>query len=92
MNQKLALVMFFGGLGTFLTSLSEFFSSHQTWASMSAPAEMAHIVFMTATFCMTIAGALGVKLPRDKNERVDDKVPAENIVVSLIKEEKSDAK
>lgn len=88
MNQKLALSVFFSGLTTFLMSLGEFFSSHQTWQSMSTPNEIGHVIIMTATFCMTVAGALGINLPRDKNQRVSDKEPKENIVVTQIEEKK----
>ncbi len=89
MNQKLSLSLFFGGLAAFLTSLGEFFSSHQTWTSMSAPSEVGHIILMTATFCMTVAGALGTQLPRKKNERVDDKLSNDQIVSTIIKEERN---
>lgn len=88
MNQKLALSMFFGGLGTFLTSLAEFFSSHQTWHDMSSPVEIAHVMILTGTFCITIAGALGTKLPRNKNSRVEDRMPKEDILVTTIQEKR----
>lgn len=86
MNQKLSLSLFFGGLAAFLTSLGEFFSAHETWHSMSAPNEVGHIILMTATFCMTVAGALGTQLPRNKNSRVDDKLSSDQIVNTIIKE------
>lgn len=88
MNQKLSIGVFFTGLASFLTSLAEFFSTHQTWQSMSTPTEVSHIVFMTASFCMIIAGALGINLPRDKDSRVGDRIPKEDIVATIIEKEK----
>jgi hypothetical protein len=88
MNQKLAIGMFFGGLGTFLMSLGEFFSAHQTWSSMSTPNEVAHIMVITGSFCITVAGALGTNLPRNKNTRVDDRLSSKDMVNTIIKEEK----
>jgi hypothetical protein len=90
MNQKLALSMFFGGLGTFLMSLAEFFSTHNSWHDMSSPAEIAHVMILTGAFCTTVAGALGTQLPRDKNTRVADKEPKANIVVTQIEEKKNE--
>lgn len=72
MNQKLAWSTFAGGLSTFLMSLGEFLSSHNSWAEMGTPKEVAHIVVMSASLIITIVGALGANLPRDKNTRVDD--------------------
>lgn len=74
MNQKLALSLFFGGLATFLSSLGELLSMHKSWTELSAPNEIGHITLITASFCMVIAGALGVQLPREgrKTDRVSD--------------------
>jgi hypothetical protein len=90
MNQKLSIGMFFGGLGTFLMSLGEFFSSHPDWHSMSTPVEVAHIMVITGSFCITIAGALGINLPRNKNTRVDDRLSSKDMVNTIVKEEKKD--
>ena len=90
MNQKLSLALLVGGLATFLTSLAEVFSSHQSWHEMSSPSEVAHIMVLTATFCMVIAGALGTNLPRNKDERVGDRVPRENLVATIIESEQKD--
>lgn len=91
MNQKLAIGLLVGGLATFLTSLAEFFSTHTTWSSMSAPNEIAHIITMTATFCMIVAGALGTQLPRDKDQRVGDRMPKDKIVATIIESEVKDS-
>lgn len=90
MNQKLSLGMFFGGLGTFLTSLGEFISQHDSWQEMSGTHEVGSIMMITGAFVITIVGALGVQLPRKKNSRVADREPKENIVVTQIEEIKSE--
>lgn len=90
MNQKLSIGMFFGGLSTFLMSLGEFFTSHPTWSSMSTPSEVGHLTIIIGSFCITVAGALGTNLPRDKNTRVSDKVPKEDIVVNMVEEKKNE--
>lgn len=90
MNQKLSLSLFFSGLATFLMSLGELLSSHENWSSLSAPSEVGHIILITASFCMTVAGALGVNLPRKKNSRVSDRLSSEEIVNTIIQEEKND--
>jgi hypothetical protein len=88
MNQKLAIALFFGGLAAFLSGLGEFFSSHETWQSLSTPMSIGHIMYLTSTFCMTIAGALGTQLPRSKNTRVNDRLPKESIEVTMIQKER----
>jgi hypothetical protein len=71
-NQKLSLSLFFGGLATFLMALGEFLTTHPSWASLGSPAEVGHIIILVASFCMAIAGALGIQLPR--NSRSGDRV------------------
>lgn len=90
MNQKLSLSLFFGGLAAFLSGLSELFTSHETWLSLTTTASVGHIMYLTSTFCMTIAGALGTQLPRKKNSRIADREPKENIVITQIEEIKKD--
>jgi hypothetical protein len=68
MTQRSALIMFLTGTITFLGSLAEFFTGHDTWASMSGPQDIAHVLFMIVTFLMTISGALSYQLPRDSSK------------------------
>jgi hypothetical protein len=68
MTQKNSVIMFLTGLVTFLGSLAEFFSVHKTWHEMASPIEVAHILFMTVTFLMTLLGALSYQIPRDPND------------------------
>ncbi len=73
MNQKLSLSLFFSGLATFLSSIGEVLSHYQSWNQMTTPNEIGHIIIITASFIMTVVGALGTQLPRsNKNERVTD--------------------
>lgn len=88
MNQKLSLGLFFSGLATFLTSLGEFLSSHDNWQSLSAPSEVGYIMLITSSFVITVVGALGTSLPRKKNSRISDRVSSDQIVNTIIQEEK----
>lgn len=90
MNQKLSIGLLFGGLATFLTTLGEFVSSHNTWRELSGPHEIGTIAIITGSFIFTIFGALGTKLPRKKNSRVGDRVPKEDILVTQIEELRED--
>jgi uncharacterized membrane protein YgdD (TMEM256/DUF423 family) len=71
MTQRSALIMFLTGTITFLGSLAEFFTSHETWVSMTTPQDIAHVLFMIVTFLMTISGALSYQLPRDSTKYTD---------------------
>lgn len=88
MNQKLSLSLFFSGLATFLMSLGEFFAQHNSWHDMSTPSEIGHIMIITASFVITIVGALGTQLPRDKNTRASDRVSQDKL--NQINQEGSD--
>lgn len=90
MNQKLSISMLFGGLGTFFTTLGEFLSQHQSWHELSGPHEVGSIIIITGSFVVTIVGALGTQMPRDKSSRVGDNIPKEDIVVTMKEKEKSD--
>lgn len=90
MNQKLSVALLSGGLLAFLTSLSEFLSTHQNWHEMTTPSEVGHIILLVSSFLGALVGALGTQLPRDKNERIGDREPKENIVVTQIEEKKSE--
>lgn len=87
MNQKLSIGLFVGGLATFLTSLGNFIGEHDTWQSVLAPSEVGHIMLMTATFCMTIAGALGTHVRFSKNSRKTDRVDMNKIESSSLEKD-----
>jgi hypothetical protein len=72
MNQKLSISMFAGGLATFLTSLGELLTNHQTWHELSSPHEIASVMIITGSFIFTVIGALGTKLPRANDQRIGD--------------------
>ena len=79
MNQKISLVLFITGLAGYLGSLSEYFSLHDSWKSMTTPHEVASLLSMIVTFLMTIAGALGTQLPRDTSKNFRDRVSDKKI-------------
>lgn len=72
-NQKVAWSLFVGGLATFLTSIGEFLSAHNSWAEMGTPKEVGHILIISGSLCVALFGALGANLPREQNSRTDDK-------------------
>lgn len=86
MNQKLAWSTFVGGLVTLLTMLAEFFSQHNSWSEMGTPKEIAHLLIIGASFCVTVFGALGANLPRERNTRVEDLTPEQ---LNRIKEQEN---
>lgn len=84
MNQKLSISLFCTGLTTFITSLYELLSKHNSWSEMSTPGEVGHIMLITGSFIVAILGALGTQMPRDKNSRITDKVDIKKVEPSSL--------
>lgn len=74
MSQKTSIIIFLSGLVTFLSSLAEFFATHDSWQSLGTPNEVAHIIVMVVTFLTAVVGALSIQMPRDTSRNYKDRV------------------
>lgn len=68
MNQRASWSMFVGGLATFITSLGEFFSTHNSWQEMQTPTEVGHMFIMFGSLLFALGGALGINLHSKKDK------------------------